>query len=256
MFPTFVIADFIRDPAFCGIDWHRLQAGTPDQIRGDDDWGDGIRSRAALRLPQQWPEFQPLFGSPSLVVNVALQVDEICRGTQDQAEKIVGAQGSCDFAEAGTMMSGRNGGRCLGPMAHCIDGGSIRRIAVTDVHPCLILDRPEGRWLDCRQPVLVVPIECRVGSIGIVPDHVDIAIGRRWRILVQMIPNRVSDKTRPDPAVGQIERRNRREQMPAPPVGAQDGNYLGLRSAHLQEIACLAASGYGAAGRIPPAGGR
>lgn len=81
--------------------------------------------------------------------------------------------------------------------------------------------------MDSLQPSI---LRC-FGAMSIIPDHIDVSIEWRDRTLVKMIPHRIPDKACTNPAVWQVKPREYPEQMPAKPVGSENGGYA-QRSSH------------------------
>ena len=110
-----------------------------------------------------------------------------------------------DQFDAAQPAANRDGGCGLGPACHGDFRVQIRRPAVAQMHPRLVLHVPAHVGMCCLQVQFDprVPFRARISGIEI--HNVDVVVAAAIAT-VQRVPNRVANKAPTDPAIGQSER--------------------------------------------------
>ena len=146
---------------------------------------------------------------PSFVVHAAIEcrppVTREGRGRdQSRRKQVFQSKRSLDIqATVGRHPHGCRCG-CFRPISHGVASRTIRRIAIVQVHACLILDRP---WQSRPQGVQLLfhsPIERRIGTRRIMPYDVDVTHRTVRRAVMKPVPYRIAHESCSNPTIRQI----------------------------------------------------
>jgi hypothetical protein len=120
-----------------------------------------------------------------------------------QAEEIIETERSRNFALIHAISPDGDGRRRLGPKTHCFDGRDVRSVAIARMHPGLIFYGPSHGRIGHSEFGFELSVLGWIGPLGVEPQNVHIGGQGGWRTVMQMLPYRVPNETRSNPAIRQ-----------------------------------------------------
>lgn len=164
---------------------------------------------------QTWPSREPSLLLDAVLKECPLFYAECRRGAELQSKQVVEAEWCGDLTLIQHRAACCDRRSCFGPMAHGVGCRRIGRISIAAMHSRLILHRPAVVRLQSSQDCFIFPVFRCINANGIEPQHINIAARTGRRILMEIVPHRVSDKSSSYPAIREAEGPHDFENVPS-----------------------------------------
>jgi hypothetical protein len=193
-------------------------------------------TRASLH-PKARPGRQPSLRLHAVQVGSVFRVGKPRCWPEHQSEQVVEAERRSDLTMAAPRPPCRDRGGRFRPKPHRCNCRCVGSVTIARMHASLVLHRPieariQGPKCDLQPPVLR-----RFGTLGVEPEYIDVTRRRRRHAAVQMVPDRIPDKARPNPAIAQSQGMDQAERAPSQRILRQDHAKRCSVVDHRQEIA-------------------